>query len=265
MELQDKAVHHFETLAQQIETLNPQKTAATLSNFGALLAILDDTAPWAHSTLDLLREDERARTFMKEFLHLVECRRKLNKHPELKSKTLAHLVRLLLFHYRQSYSFRCEGDLAECLREGITEKEALDYYHGRVVGKVRDKFGRRVFIWKWRRNHLYTDKEGRHYVAAEYFQQNRAHRLPWIRHVIINSTEVYRESRGRHGEPNLVYVGHTVLGMKGDKYPQDFLVIVEFNRSRLPSFVTAFHTDDRKRFLELLAGLRIASAPNLSS
>ena len=255
VQLQDKALQHFETLARQIGSLNPQKTAATLSRFDALLAILDDPAPWPCSTLDLVRGDEGARTFMKELLHVIECRKKLNQHPELRSKTLADLVRLLLFHYRYCYFFWCKDHLAECLREDITEKEALDYYHGHVVGNVRDNFGRRVFIWKYALNHLYKDKAGKHSVAPEYFQQNRAHRLPWIRHVMMNSTEVYREPRGRHGEPNLVYVGHTVLGKKADKYPQDFVVIVQFNRSRKPSFVTAFHIEnDRERFLQLLAG-----------
>jgi hypothetical protein len=266
MQLQDKCLQHFETLAQQIEKLNPQKTVATLSRFDALLDILEDPAAWPCPTLDLLRGDNGARKFIRELLYLIERRKKLEQRPELRSKTLTHLVRLLLFNYQHSYFFPCEGDLEECLREDITEKEACDYYHERVVGSVQDKFGQRVFFWKYALNHLYKDRADKHSVAPEYFQQSRAHRLPWIRHVVTNSKEVYREARSRHGVPNLVYVGHTVLGMNADKYPQDFFVIVQFNRSRQASFLTAFHAEnDRKEFLRHLADWFVDSAPKQSS
>jgi hypothetical protein len=252
--LEPKALQIFERLLDQIRILPPQRVHAALSVCRELGNLPQDTLGWIWEVATLTRESQAARGLLEEVMQLVEYKLEKLSPRELNTDALTALIKTLLFHHRNGYTFACEGDLAQFLG-GICEKTAEDYFRKSVVGAVFDKLGQRINIWKKALRHLYKDRVGGHTVAPEYFQSSRGKRLPWIRHVLINSTEVYEEpGRGRHGKPNLVYVGQTVLGADRPKYSQYFLVFVESNRSQKLGFLTAFHVYDRKDFLKSLAG-----------
>lgn len=251
--MEEKALQIFEKLIQQIRILPPQQVHAALSVCRELENLPQDTLRWVYDVATLTRESQAARGLLKDLLELVDHKLQKQNSCELSRDVLAMLVKSLIFHHRNRYSFACEGELAQFLG-GIDEKAAEDYYKNSLVGAVYDKLGQRVNIWKKAVRHLYKDKAGGHTIAPEYFQLSRGKRLCWIRHVLVNSSEIYEEARsGRHGRPNLVYVGHTILGVGAPKYSQHFLVFVESDRSQKLSFVTAFHVASEREFLKLLA------------
>jgi len=240
-------------LLQLIKVLQPHQVHAALLACRELESLPLDAARWVCDVAILSREDEGARWFLKDLFDLVEYKLQKQGSRELKRNTLTKLVGTLLFRHQNSYSFACEGELAQFLG-GIDEHSALDYYNRCVVGAVVDRLGQRINIWKYAVRHLYKDKAEGHTIAPEFFQMNRAKRLPWIRHVLRNSTEIYEEpGRGRFGKPNLVYVGQTTVGAATPKYSQYFLVFVESNRSRKLGLLTAYHLDKYGDFVKSLA------------
>ena len=251
--MEEKALLAFDKLLQQIRTLPPYQVHAALSVCRELEDLPQDTVCWVCDVAMLTRKSEPARGLLEDLFELVDYKLQKQNSRELKRDALINLVRTLVFHHLNSYSFACEGNLAQFLG-GIDEPAALDYYNKSVVGAVLDKLGQRIDIWKYAVRHLYKDRAQGHTIAPEFFQMNRAKRLPWIRHVLLNSTEIYQEpGRGRFGKPNLVYVGQTTVGADRPKYAQYFLVFVESNRSQKLGLLTAFHVDKYKDFMRLLA------------
>lgn len=262
--MQDNALDVSDRLVQLIEALQPHRVHAALSACRELENLPLDAVRWVCDVAILTREDEVARGFLKDLFELVEYKLQKQNSRELKRDALIKLVRTLVFRHRNSYSFACEGELAQFLG-GIDEPAALDYYNKCVVGAVFDKLGQRINIWKYAVKHLYKDRAEGHTIAPEFFQMNRAKRLPWIRHVLLNSTEIYEEpGRGRFGKPNLVYVGQTTVGADRPKYSQYFLAFVESNRSRKLGLLTAYHVDKYRDFVRSLANWtprQVESAP----
>jgi hypothetical protein len=251
--LEEKALLAFDRLLQQVPGLPPDQIQATLSVCRQVEILPEDALRWVLEVAMLTRENQAARELLKDLLELVDHKLKKEGSGVLKKHTLIKVVRTLLFHHRNCYRFACDGHLAQFLA-GVDEPTALDYYNNSIVGAVYDKLGQRIDIWKYGVRHLYKDMAGGHTVAPEFFQTSRGKRLPWIKQVLINSTEIYEEpGRGRFGKPNLAYVGQTIIGADEPKYTQYFLVLVESNRSRKLGFVTAFHVEEHKDLLKLLA------------
>lgn len=246
-------VKHFEELADHMNDLLPHQFQTALSICPQLAKLPERTITWIRDTAVLARQEEEAKELLGDLVFLIDFKKNLRKTPELSKDIITGLIKTLIYHKSKSYSFECEGPLAQFIG-GIGEAQAKEYFGSEVVGRVSDKFGQTINIWKKALHHLYKDHAGGHTIAPDYYQEARGKRLPWIRHVLENSSEVYAEPKtGRHGLPNLVYQGTTFLGSPAPKYHQIFLVIVEFDRSKRLSFLTAFHIQDRQRLLKLLA------------
>jgi len=111
----------------------------------------------------------------------------------LKRKEITKVVKLIDYHYCKESVYKAEHELVQCFGPSWSEGDALRFFEEFVEGLVEDKHGRKVMIdlddgVKF----MYKDKKtGKHDLKSENYLPTRGKRLPWIRHTIINSSEIY--------------------------------------------------------------------------
>ncbi len=120
----------------------------------------------------------------------------------LKRKEITRLVKLIDYYHAHDKTFNVDHELKQCFGQNFTESDALKFFEHYVEGDTVDKFGRRIHIdlddgVKF----MYKNYEANiHEMKPEYYLPYRGKRLPWIRHTIHNSTNIYTKIDGNQRE-----------------------------------------------------------------
>jgi len=111
----------------------------------------------------------------------------------LKRKQVTRLVKLIDYHHTHDKTFTADHELTQCFGPNFTEADALKFFEHYVEGDTTDKFGRQIHIdLEDGIKFMYKNYEtSRHEVKTEYYLPYRGKRLPWIRHTLHNSTNIY--------------------------------------------------------------------------
>ncbi len=176
---------------------------------------------------------------------LIYYKQKQLRKPQLKQKEIAQALELVYFHHRHDSRISVEGALAENFGAVFSESAALDYYEKKVEGIAVDTLGNAVTIDDLGIDFLYEEHE----KSGRYLEP-RGKRLPWIKHTLATTREVYEGIEYSHEQ--YYYVSHYVIPLKVptsveiDSY---FVVIVRKRKDKSRGFLTAFPVD---RYNQLL-------------
>lgn len=162
----------------------------------------------------------------------------------LKRTEITRLVKLIDYHHSNDKTFTVNHDLSQCFGPNFTEADALRFFELYVEGNTTDKFGRPIHIdlddgIKF----MYKNPSTRlHEIKSEYYQPWRGKRLPWIKHTLYNSTNLY--TRIDEGNREIMYISKYDLP-EYDEYGSKcyWVVIVKKNKKDKVSpynFKTAF-------------------------
>ena len=130
----------------------------------------------------------------------------LKKAPQgpvvLKRKEVTRLVKLIDYHHSQDKTYTADHELTQCFGPNFTESDALKFFDKYVEGDTSDKFGRPIHIdLEDGIKFMYKDyKTNRHEMKSEFYLPHRGKRLPWIRHTIHNSKNIYTRIDGAQRE-----------------------------------------------------------------
>ncbi|MDD5195357.1 MAG: hypothetical protein PHQ96_06785 [Candidatus Omnitrophica bacterium] len=120
----------------------------------------------------------------------------------LKRKEITRLVRLIDYHHSNDTTFMAEHDLTQCFGAQFTEGEALRFFDEYVEGLTKDRFGRSIHIdIDHGAKFMYKNPiTGRHEVESRYYLPHRGKRLPWIKHTLHHSQNIYTRVDGEERE-----------------------------------------------------------------
>ena len=186
---------------------------------------------------------------------LVYYKQKLMRKNQLKPKEIAQCLETIFYRYHRDKEFLVMGDLAVNFGRDFPAEKALRYYDSNVEGTVNDTRGMAVTIDDLGMDFLYED----HDLNGKYIQP-RGKRLPWIRHTLITSKEIYA---GReYGHEQYYYVTHYVIPILNEEKGETsrlhsyFMVVVRKRKDRTLGFLTAFPIDRYNQLLGKLAKLK---------
>ena len=180
-------------------------------------------------------------------------KQKHRNKPQLKHKEIAQCLNLIYYHHQKDQLVRAKDDLIENFGRSIGEKEALEYYEKKVMGKIKDCFGEEINIDELGLDFLYDGHE----MKPENFLEPRAKRLPWIRYTLENSREIYEKQE--RNSVKYLYVSHFEYPVHITEayYRTFFLVIIIKRKDGSLGFLTAFSVDRYNQFLSKLESWRI--------
>lgn len=120
----------------------------------------------------------------------------------LKRKDITRLVKLVDYHHANDKTFTADHELIQCFGQTFNEMDALKFFEYYVEGNTKDRFGRQIHIdLEDGAKFMYKNYEANiHEMKPEYYLPYRGKRLPWIRHTIHNSTNVYTRTDGNQRE-----------------------------------------------------------------
>jgi len=161
----------------------------------------------------------------------------------LKRKDVTRLVKLIDYHHGNDTTHTATHELLQCFGAGFTENDALKFFENFVEGDTNDRFGRSVHISledgiKFMYKNYQT---GTHEIKSEYYQPHRGKRLPWIRHTLHNSKNIYTRIDGQQRE--IMYLSKYDLPTEDESRKQYWVVIVKkYKKDRVGPyhFKTAF-------------------------
>lgn len=180
-------------------------------------------------------------------------KQKHKNKPQLKHKEIAQCLNLIYYHHQKDQLIRAKDSLLENFGRKIEEKEALDYYEKKTMGKVKDYLGEEISIDELGMDFLYDG----HDMKPENFLESRAKRLPWIRYTLENSREIYEKQE--QNSVKYLYVSHFEypVHVADLYYTTFFLVILIKRKDGSLGFLTAFSVDRYNQFLSKLESWRI--------
>jgi len=180
-------------------------------------------------------------------------KQKHRNKPQLKHKEIAQCLNLIYYHHQKDKLIRADDSLLENFGRKIEEKEALDYYEKKTMGKVKDCLGEEISIDELGMDFLYDGHE----MKSENFLESRAKRLPWIRHTLENSREIYEKQE--RNSVKYLYVSHFEYPVHAPdlNYSTFFLTMLIKRRDGSLGFLTAFSVDRYNQFLSKLESWRI--------
>ena len=159
-------------------------------------------------------------------------------------------LNLIVFHYEKTSTIEASIEpLNNLLGKDLTEKKALDYYEKNLEGEINDFYGRKISLTLEGIRHLYKNEEGKHIEKEKYFQSYRGKRLPWIRHTLINTKEIYKKKDGNW----IVYAYVKCFQVPTSQgFVSNYLfIIVRSENPQAPlKFVTAYYFDDHEVLLK---------------
>ena len=117
-------------------------------------------------------------------------------------KEVTKLVKLVDYHHTNDKTFTVGHELRQCFGVRFTEDDALKFFEEYVEGDTKDTVGRPIHIdledgIKFMYKNPLTN---RHEIKSEYYQPHRGKRLPWIKHTLHNSRNIYTKIDGRDRE-----------------------------------------------------------------
>jgi len=162
----------------------------------------------------------------------------------LKRTEVTRLVKLIDYHHSNDKTFTADHTLCQCFGINFTEDDALIFFERYVEGDTHDKFGRAIRIdLEDGIKFMYKNPSTKlHEIKSEYYQPWRGKRLPWIRHTLYNSTNIYTRIDGNDRE--LMYISKYNLPSYDEHGNKHYwVVIVKKNKKDKVSpyqFKTAF-------------------------
>jgi len=183
---------------------------------------------------------------------LIYYKQKQLRKPQLKQKEIAQALEAVYFHHRYDSRIRVEGPLAENFGSVFPESAALDYYEKKVEGIVVDTLGNAISVDDLGIDFLYEDHE----KSGRYLEP-RGKRLPWIKHTLATTREVYEGIEVGHEQ--YYYVSHYVIPLKSPtsvEINSYFVVIIRKRRDKSRGFLTAFPVDRYNQLLGKIAKWR---------
>lgn len=162
----------------------------------------------------------------------------------LKRKEITRVVALIDYHHSNDRSWKVTRELSQCFGKWYTEADALKFFEKFVEGQITDKWGRDIrvdledgvkFLYK-------NPVTGRHDISSEFYVPTRGKRLPWIKHSLHNTRNVYTRLDGEKRE--IMYVNkYDLPELDGESNKCYWVVVVKKNRKDKVSpynFKTAF-------------------------
>jgi hypothetical protein len=186
---------------------------------------------------------------------IVHQRQKCLNKSQLKMKEVSSALVLAESLHSQHFRFEATGELAENFGT-ITEAEALKYYEEKVMGEVKDVWGRTIVIDEDGMRSLYKEAgSGKHVVAPENYEEGRGKRLPWIRYALERSEAVYLSEETIHGVFRRTYLYTATVSIPLDPKPQVsyYVVVVREGKNAVLRLVTAYSMFSRNKFLTVIA------------
>lgn len=171
--------------------------------------------------------------------------RKVNSFPVLlRRREVTRLVKIVHYHHCHDKTFTATHELMQCFGSRFSEADALKFFENYVEGETKDKYGRLIRIdLEDGAKFLYKDNiTGRHDMATENYKPERGKRLPWIKHTIHNTSNIYTKIDGHQRE--IMYVSkYDLPSYDGESNKNYWVVIVKKNKKDKVSpynFKTAF-------------------------
>lgn len=167
-------------------------------------------------------------------------RQKRKKKPlRLKKIDFTKVFILLDYHYRNCSTFIAKDQLAACFG-GFSEQEALDYYEKCVEGEPEDINRDKIVFPLDGIEFLYKNpKTGKHEIDPKNYDETRGKRIPWLRHTIENTKEIYEERE--ESWSTFYYVGtFKILSRDKSEKINYFLIIVRQEKNHPRKFKTAY-------------------------
>lgn len=186
---------------------------------------------------------------------IVHQRQKCLNKSQLKMKEISSALTLAESLHSQCFRFEATGELAENFGE-ITEDRALKYYEEKVMGEVKDVWGRTIIIDEDGMRSLYKEAgTGKHVVAPENYEEGRGKRLPWIRYALQKSDAVYLSEEKVQGAFRRTYLYTATVSIPLNPKPQVsyYVVVVREGKNALLRLVTAYSMFNRNKFLTIIA------------
>ena len=165
----------------------------------------------------------------------------------LKRKEICQAVDLVRKHMDKGFAFEAKGALKENFGD-YDHSAAMDYYGKCVQGRIKDFYGRDVLIDEEGIEFLFKDPQtGKHDkdMKPENYQPPRGRRLPWLRHVICNSDEVYEHFELQRQENIYYYVGKAIITLPDKVVPNYFLIVTYKKKGEPITFKTAYFLEDK--------------------
>ena len=172
----------------------------------------------------------------------------LRQQPEcpviLSRKAITNLVKLVDYHHVNDKEFIAEHALTQCFGSQFTEADALKFFERYVEGSVKDQLGREVVIdLEDGIRFMYKNYQTQaHEVKSEYYLPYRGKRLPWIKHTIQNTRNIYATLDGSDIE--LMYISRYKLPYLDEEGGECYWVVIvkKYRKDRVSpfKFKTAF-------------------------
>lgn len=166
----------------------------------------------------------------------------------LKEKDISNAIALVDFHLntKKEIDVRANEDLTKLFGEPPLEIASRFYDEHLKKGDIKDIMGRKIIFDDAGKIFLYKEHtaEGRHIALPENYEAARGKRLPWIKSLLVNTREIYRQV-----EPSwetFLYVGIFKIKFKADTLFEEeeknhFLIITRKERGKPLRFVTAYY------------------------
>ena len=149
----------------------------------------------------------------------------------LKRREITRVVALIDYHHSNDQCWNVKDQLGVCLGKWYKEGDALKFFESYVEGKVADKRGREIlvdledgvkFMYK-------NPKTGGHEIKKEFYIPSRGKRLPWIKHTLQNTNNVYIHEDDKWREIMYINKYHQTL-LYEEAQKCYWIVIVKKNR-----------------------------------
>lgn len=144
----------------------------------------------------------------------------------LKRNEITRLVKLIDYHHVNDNLFPPDHELVQCFGPNYNEDDALKFFENYVEGPIEDRFGNKISISlddgvKF----MYKNKEnGRHELKTEFYIPSRGKRLPWIRHTIKKTTNIY--FRRDNDDREFMYISKYELPKYDDQSNNCYWVVI---------------------------------------
>lgn len=175
----------------------------------------------------------------------------------LKQKEITSLFTLIHKYYSREKEYLAERNLIQLFKFGdeLPENEAVRFFEEYVEGECEDRFGRRIKIDLEAIKFMYKDKEtDRHIMKSENYMEFRGKRLPWIRHTLRHTKNVFQRNDRHFWE--LLYVNKYNLLLKKGKSVKNLWIIIVKKRAKDKVgpflFKTAFPIYKHNEFFRIL-------------
>ncbi len=191
-------------------------------------------------------------------------KKKLHEGPLLlKEKDISDTMLLVDFHLNNKFNIHVENHKDLMANFGNFPLEYAEKWYGEYLVKceVKDVMDRRIFFAEVGKKFLYKEHtaEGAHIVAPENYTECRGRRLSWIKPLLSQTREIYRQTE-RYWE-TFLYLGIFKIRIKKDTLMEEsfnnyFLIVTRRKSGQRLEFVTAYFTESQDEIFKHLEPAR---------